>query len=300
MDKIRCGVEGYWAVFITLGCNFKCPYCINKISDDGFNAQINYRHRRGDEWIRALNRIEHKDKNLGIIGGEPGIHPDFLQIINGLDKDWKVTVTTNLDAPIFSDIKGFLKKINLRRSLFHNNRLIFNISFHPEQADAELILNRMVALKKGGLKIGKIFYVTVPNQKIDFPKYKKMFEEKGFEIEEQPFLGPYEGKFYPTEKEIKEGTSGGMDHGVEDYERLKDGFSMKSKRDILCKTRKFLIAPDGMVYNCHYKLYSNAPKNYGNIFDDDWKCEIPLDFFECPHYGYCNPCDYAEVEFKEK
>ena len=99
---IRSPFNSYWAVFLTLGCNFKCPFCIQTIS----GPIPHYDIVKGDAWVKALNSIEgrtrkrffrrNKAKKLALIGGEPTLHPDFFEIINGLDDKWNLTVTTNL------------------------------------------------------------------------------------------------------------------------------------------------------------------------------------------------------------
>ena len=47
------------------------------------------------------------------------------------------------------------------------------------------------------------------------------------------------------------------EHGINNYDGYKEGFSCESKHEILCMTRRFLVAPNGNVFKCHYHLYSN-------------------------------------------
>ena len=68
----------YIAVFLTLACNLKCSYCINRFGTDGFVK----RRLTGAEWVNGLNRIGSRDDlPLSIQGGEPAFHKDFIYIL---------------------------------------------------------------------------------------------------------------------------------------------------------------------------------------------------------------------------
>ena len=84
------------------------------------------------------------------------------------------------------------------------------------------------------------------------------------------------------------------EHGIYDLRLYKEGFSARQKSSIYCQTRRFLIAPDGLVYNCHYHLYSRT-----NPVGDLLKSELNLkeDYYYCEDYGFCNPCDFPNVRF---
>lgn len=292
--------NSYWAAFITLGCNLNCEYCIQRIDEVGARKALNYKIVPGRMWVRALNLIQWrtkrrflrraKRKKLAIIGGEPTIHPDFMEIVNGLDRNWSITVTTNLATPIFSDIKKFLR--NLRPKA----RLKFHASLHFQYADAKLFIERVLELKRGGLNVKRLFIVAHPEIIDQIPEYEKRFKEKGLFLEVQRFTGFYKGKLYPLGEEGQ--LKYHFDDGITDYSKYEEGFSLKSEKPILCRLNRVLFAPDGDIYNCHYKLYTKSEECYGNLFDHNFKTDIPTDFFLCRHYGYCNPCEYPHVEFK--
>ncbi len=70
-------------IFLTSKCNLKCPYCfadefVNKnnevITLDNFKIALDYIKRTPGE-------------RVGLIGGEPLLHPEFSEIINMLNKD---------------------------------------------------------------------------------------------------------------------------------------------------------------------------------------------------------------------
>lgn len=121
----------FWGVFLNLNCNLGCSYCIQKISLPQ-RPLAHYQTRTGKEWTEALNAVSHRTKKrflrrrrikkLSILGGEPTIYPDFLYVINNLDKNWKITVTSNFDSPFFEEELN-LKQIRNKARLKFNGSL---------------------------------------------------------------------------------------------------------------------------------------------------------------------------------
>lgn len=97
---IEAPFEAYFGVFLTLGCSLNCDYCVQKISLPN-QPVAHYPIVSGEEWVTALNAIAErtkrrflrpsKKKKLSITGGEPTLHPDFIYIINNLDRNWNIT-----------------------------------------------------------------------------------------------------------------------------------------------------------------------------------------------------------------
>jgi len=288
--------NSYWAAFITLDCNFRCLYCIQKIH----GSIPNYDLLPGKLWVDKLNSIEGRQKarflqrtkvkKLAIIGGEPAIHPDFLEILNGLDNHWMIVVTSNLSAPIFSNFDLFLKQIKRKK------RLKFNLSFHPSFAKIEDFISKVIALKRSGIRVHHVFYVAYPpdNEK-QAKDIKKEFAKKGLNLQLQRYTGFYKGELYPKEKTAIEYE---FEDGINNYKLYQEACSQKSKRKVLCKLNKVLFAPNGNIYNCHYRLYTNSPYCYGNLFDKEFIINLPQDFFECEEFGLCNPCDFGNFQIR--
>lgn len=70
-------------IILTYKCNLKCSYCFANEFVNKSNEEITI-----DNFKLALEFIK-KDgsKKLGLIGGEPTLHPDFKEILNILKKD---------------------------------------------------------------------------------------------------------------------------------------------------------------------------------------------------------------------
>jgi hypothetical protein len=60
------------------------------------------------------------------------------------------------------------------------------------------------------------------------------------------------------------------------------------QKEARCRTTELLIAPDGLVYNCHHDLYTKY-NPIGNIDGEDFRVEG--EYRTCRRFGYCNPCD---------
>ena len=157
-------------------------------------------------------------------------------------------------------------------------------------------IGKVIALKKE-LWVHHIFYVAYPPEnEREFKDIKdKVFTKRGLTLEIQRFTGFHKDELYP-----KEDTGGkyDLDYGISDYEFYRQACSQKSEKKVLCKMNKLLFAPNGNIYNCHYRLYTNSPYYYGNLFDQDFRTNIPKDFFECEEFGFCNPCDFENLQIK--
>jgi MoaA/NifB/PqqE/SkfB family radical SAM enzyme len=294
--SISSPFNSYWAVFLTLACNFKCPFCIQTIS----GPVPHYDIIKGDAWVKALNSIEgrtkkrlfrrNKVKKLALIGGEPTLHPDFFEIINGLDSKWSLTVTTNLGTKLFNNIGLFAKKVKRRK------RIRIHPSFHNSSIDIREFVSKVKDLQKTGLKVNRTFVVCYPPDETNlFKEYQEIFRKNGLFLERQRFNGFLDGILYPFK-----GDESGYEFkdNIKDYAKYKQACGLSSKDKIHCKMNKILFAPDGSIYNCHYKVYSKSSDCYGNIFSENADVQLPSDFFLCNDYGFCNPCDFPYAQFK--
>ncbi|MFH1245590.1 MAG: radical SAM protein [Candidatus Omnitrophota bacterium] len=288
----------FWGVFLTLGCNLRCNYCIQKISLP-LKPPANYRLKSGQMWVSALNAIagrtqrrflrRRRIKKLSLLGGEPTIFPDFLYVVNNLDKNWKITVTSNFDSPFFAQPDN-LKQIR------HKSRLRFNGSLHFLNTPVERFIANARRLKKAGVAIHTLFVVAHPghlNRVLDCRKELLKIHPR---VKLQRFLGLYEGRLYPREEE--DSLTEEQIDGISDYQLYRRGFSQKYAAPIFCHSDKALIAPNGDIYNCHYKLYTGHKDKLGNLFSPDVHARVPRDYFPCDDFGFCNPCDSEGHLFK--
>lgn len=288
----------FWGVFLTLGCNLRCDYCVQKISLP-LRPPASYSPQSGPMWTAALNAIANRTqkrflrrrriKKLSILGGEPTIFPDFLYVLNNLDKNWKITVTSNFDSPFFSHPDKL-------RQIKHKSRLRFNGSLHFLHTPWERFAANVRRLQKAGISVHTLFVVAHPGHLDKVLEYKKKLLRIHPRVKLQRFFGVYKNNLYPREDDY--GLAEEQIDGIDDYHLYRQGFSQKNASSVLCHSDKALIAPNGDIYNCHYKLYTGHKDKLGNLFAADVHARVPRDYFPCGEFGFCNPCDSEGHLFK--
>lgn len=279
----------FWGVFLNLDCNLRCHYCIQKISLP-HKPLASYSSPTGKEWVGALNAIANRTqrrflrrariKKLSILGGEPTVFPDFLYMINNLDKHWKVTVTSNFDSPFFEQGIKYIK---------NKNRLRFNGSFHSIHTPIERFIANTQKLKKAKIDVHTLFIVAHPAYLDKALDYKNELLRIHPRVKLQRFLGFYQGRLYPQDADYQ--ISQEQKDGISNFRLYQQGFGQKSASTVFCHSDKVLIAPNGDIYNCHYKVYTGHKDRLGNLFSEDLHLRIPREYFLCQDFGFCNPCD---------
>ena len=142
----------------------------------------------------------------------------------------------------------------------------------------------------------RIFTVSYPPDDFArFERYSREFRRNGLFLERQRFGGFYKGTLYPnsgdeSRYEFKD--------NITDYGEYARGCSAKERKRIECRMNKVLFAPDGRIYNCHYKVYARSDDFYGNLFSSEGKISVPEGYFPCNDYGFCNPCDWPYARFR--
>lgn len=280
----------FWGVFLNLDCNLNCHYCIQRISLPQ-KPLAHYQTCTGKAWVEALNAISNRTqkrflrppriKKLSILGGEPTIYQDFLYVVNNLDKNWKITITSNFDSPFFEQ--------DVFKQIKNKARLRFNGSLHFVHTPLEKFIENVQKLKKAKIFVHTLFLVAHPGYLDQVLAYKIRLQEIHPRVKLQRFLGFYQGNLYPQESAYKVGEE--QRDGISNYDLYREGFGQKKASSIFCHSDKVLIAPNGDVYNCHYKLYTAHRDKLGNLFDEEVNVHIPREYFLCQDFGFCNPCD---------
>jgi MoaA/NifB/PqqE/SkfB family radical SAM enzyme len=243
----------YIGVFLTFACNLKCHYCINREK----GSKPNYKALTGAAWVEALNRIQTRtDLPITLQGGEPTLHPDFYQIVNGVHKWINIDLLTNCQF----DVEEFTRCLPLSRLKRDAPYASIRVSYHPSTMSLSNTIDKVGYLKELGYSIG-VWIVDYPGDKL-IKRYKEAFTDAGIDCRLKEYLD-------------------GKEHGTYKY------MDMQGKKDVLCRPSELLIAPDGSVYRCHGDLYGNR-KPIGNILDEHF--EPARDFLQCKKVA-CNSCD---------
>lgn len=277
--------SSYWSAFITFKCTSNCGYCIQRICMEEFKetrSRTEKARLTGEQWIEYYNNLQKwNSQRLGIIGGEPTIHPDFFEIVNGI-KGYYKTVTTNLHHP---SIAKFGDKIE------DKGNLRINCSYHPALMSVDDFANKIHMLRDQGFTLDQIAMVDTPT--VDFRKYHTEFLGRGLALTPQTYLGKLNGTLYPAPDSNVITDHG--ETGINNYELYEQGFDMSKKENIVCSSGRFLIAPDGGIHRCHYHLYSGREPQ-GSVLTREFP--VDQDYRMCTDFGFCNPCDFPHVKFK--
>lgn len=255
----------YCAVFLTLGCQLKCSYCINIQQYNRGELAKGRKTMTAKDWIEALNRIEARDDlPLSIQGGEPTSHKEFYEIINGVHRpmDLLTNCQFNLD-----EFMGNVTPDKFRRNAPYAS---IRVSYHPEQMDLLDTVSRVSRLHRAGYQVG-VWMVEVPEQMHLAEDAAFAFAQVGVSFKVKELLGEHKGEVHGTFK-----YAGSVDAPKEQWQSC------------MCRTTEFLIAPDGSIHRCHSDIY-NLREGIGHILDESFT--LDREFRWCGVFGNCSGCD---------
>ncbi len=267
LKKIKIPKEyNYIGAFISLSCNLSCSYCINLNENGSSRNSVLRKSMSGSDWAKAINRLEidRDDLPVSLQGGEPTVHKDFLELVNGVDEHIKLDLLTNM---VF-DVDKFIKEIDPKKFTREAKYAAIRVSYHPGQNDIEDLIQKAKKMEKAGIYIG-IYSVMVPQNQSHIEEVKKRCIDEGVDFRVKEYLG-FDGKEW---------------HGTYKYP---EGISQKVQRCCDCKTSELIISPSGHVFRCHSDLYENRTP-IGHILDPEF--DIEQIHRPCYVFGHCNPCD---------
>lgn len=265
-------------------CNFKCDYC---------GIWLKERHPLKPVDVDQLkNGLDHLKGQwfFCIIGGEPFLERNFIEISQAISEKHKFGIITNLST---SNVIAFADNISPDRC----TSVITSVHVaEREKKDPGLrkYVERMLYFQHKGFNISAD-YVAHPllfnRIEADFDTFKS-FGVKNVNI--KMFIGRYNGKNYPTEytneqKALIENLI--IDHEESNIMNLKHAdFHGK-----LCYAgqRFFLMDREGNLKRC-----SSGSKNYGNLFEKSIKYDAIAK--PCPNRKNLCLHECLENSFDEK
>jgi MoaA/NifB/PqqE/SkfB family radical SAM enzyme len=179
-------------IALTYNCNQACKNCYPSGLEKKFCSFITLKNfSKAIDWFKSQNITE----NIMLTGGEPTIHPDFLEILKICrDKKIKITILTNC---LFEE--KILKNLNLS---FVNSLIVNYFSLHDQNINHEKYENNLKKLSEK--KISLSFFYKLPvreNEKKDLVEKSKAYNAKIF----GHFLMPgFSGKKISFENRKKE------------------------------------------------------------------------------------------------
>jgi MoaA/NifB/PqqE/SkfB family radical SAM enzyme len=253
----------YIAAFLTLDCNYRCTYCINRPSTSCRPRGL----LDGAGWVDFFNRFDLPDDlPISLQGGEPSLHPDFFDILKGIREDLHVDLLTNLSF----DVERFAIEIPPARFLRTSPYPSIRVTYHPGQSDLEALFTKLTYLQERGYPVG-LYSIRIPGHENLINSVAGRSRSLGLDFRTKEFLGQWRGEV----------------HGTYHYPQ---GVFSSERRKCFCRTTELLIAPDGNVFRCHRDLYLKE-NPIGNIADDYQPAFI---FRACDKFGECNPCDLKQ------
>lgn len=108
-------------IMLTYGCNLKCPYCF---ANEFVNKKSNYITE--ENFVKAIEFLTREDDTrIGLIGGEPTLHPKFKEFLEYLINNRKV-----VEATIYTN--GILLDRCINQIIAPKFRLLINCN-SPEE-----------------------------------------------------------------------------------------------------------------------------------------------------------------------
>lgn len=282
VTKINEKISFTWNIHFK--CNYRCPYCW---FDGKWQelAKLN-RYLPVKELIRPWENIykRYGSVQINIVGGEPFLYPNFVDLIKELSNLHTIGITTNLSI----NIETFIKQVS-------PSNVGLLPTFHPLFAKFDDFIKKVLLLQENKFT-NKVAYLAYPPQIKQIDYYRKGFENEGFTMEVMTFWGEYNGVSYPAgyteeEREMIKPCLG---------ERSGEKFQLtpkKMEKGKLCHAghRYAVINADGEVARCG----GFSSELIGNFFDENFKLlDQPL---SCnSEYCPCNEWAFLLVEGKEE
>ncbi|MFV3059986.1 radical SAM protein [Clostridium botulinum] len=240
-------------------CNYKCSYCFvtdndkmsnfgRAVTEDGMEKIFKFFDERG-EW------------HIQLTGGEPTIHPHFIEFCERLSKNHYLNMGTN-NSISYDKLREFVKKIEPNKVDYIQCSLQ---EVDEEEERFKHFLNKMIIYKENNFK-AYVSYVAVPDRLDRVKKYYDIFTSYDIPFVVQVLNGKYKNKEYPR------------DYTKEQIDYL-DQYMMSSMYRALldiggryptCKLcaagkRRILVdALSGEVFKC-----LNESESIGNIYNNE-------------------------------
>lgn len=237
-------------------CNYRCPYCPYPWEA----GELKDRHKGCgyDDLVGFWKRIfeKHGAFEIRVSGGEPSVHPRFIDLLSEIGAWHKFTVVTNLAW----DAK-FARTLSPAAVTFHP-------SFHPHFAEIKRFAEKTVYLKDRGFRV-VVKIVAYPPVFDRLEEYGEVFRRSGTPVRFHPFFGDYGGRAFPASYSPAE-RDWLRRQSIVKSEAYDIGLGVRNPRGMLCGTgnRYFRLYPDGNIYRCSQTNVSGRP--LGNVKDADF------------------------------
>ena len=177
-------------------------------------------------------------------GGEPSLHPHFIDIIVGLDPRIKIDILTNLTF----DLHRFVEHVSPDRINRDAPYAPIRVSYHPETMSLDPTLENIEVLTTAGFQVG-LYRVDNDRFQPEIQRARQMSTDRGVDCRLKDLLGP---------------------DGTRARYKYPDATGASTTRSCRCQTTELLISPGGKVHRCHHDLY-NGLYPLGSILDEHFE-----------------------------
>lgn len=222
----------------------------NKVSAD-FGEQ--FTEMKAGRWGQIFYRTQ---RNVLFGGGEPFLHPKAIEILFAIPFQKKVMLFSNATLITDEHIRALGEWA--RRSDAAGGWHLIDLAYHPP-ADADFYIDRALKLREAGVCLG---LTAVRDEKT-----VKLLRQVKCRLQE-----------YGLPFNIRENV----------FDRADRLMTLPAPREVFCRRRHLVIAPDGRRYPCiRHMLAKTAPME--DMLEEDLQ---PLEqVHRCRNYGTCTVCD---------
>jgi len=307
-ESKELGLEIQW--FVTWLCNYRCPYCWQENSREEYRELNKLKSMDAGKWANAFNKLN--PRSIVFTGGEPTLYNGLPALIKLLNKEIKLSITTNISL----DVNYYIKNISPDRFL------TFIMSFHPTQISFQDFVKKVNVFISAGFENLLIELVLYKDNMQYARPLLEFCSKKNISVRLEKYVDPnsvsdpfYLSQEFEDEKcklissaiEInKRVNAKGMWLNYNSYEqatiKVQDtNDNMNANNIIWCPAGKNKIHVDsnGDVYSCMSAVHRNkvfgasALPHYrcmGNILAHDFTLESkPI---LCWESFRCSDCDY--------
>lgn len=264
----------YAEIKLTERCNFSCHYCFQLSKRTDQLKDIDFEHL-----ANFINKLENWE--LCLTGGEPLLHPNFIQLAKLIVEKNYLSINTNLSHPsIVDDIITHITPDRVH-DIFVSSHFLER---KKRKLEKQLIVD-MMRLKESGFPV-RANFVLHPELFDDFLTLFAQFSQLGLTLFPKPFKGICQGKEYPhayTDEERKVF----QQHKGSYHFQKRQVFSFKGN-PCGAGTRLLSIEPDGSIHRC-----PTIKKSIGHIANDLFLLpeNLPCTADQC----FCFGSDYIEL-----
>lgn len=173
---------------LNIFCNFNCSYCYFTQKDRTNPRLVGYSDV--DAWVKAFDQTG-RVWQIGITGGEPFLHPRFVELCKKLTQKHTIDITTNLST---NNINTFCEGVDPAKVTSINASL--HIQERERLRSKDDFAKNFHCLKENGFKV-RVSQVMFPSILGRFSDIFNEFQKRGIIIRPKMFKGDYLGKSYP-------------------------------------------------------------------------------------------------------